>query len=67
MNVVRVFTHDHNAVEVARQERELAARDYQDALRTYDARKPSAVAQLEAATARKSAAWDAWWALTRGY
>jgi hypothetical protein len=67
VSVVSVFSHTHNAVEVAWQEREFAIQDYREAIRTFDARKPVAVAKLEAATERKNAAWDAWWVLTRGY
>jgi hypothetical protein len=61
------FIHEHNLLEAAEQEYDLACSDYWEAVRRFDAHDPRRVAVLDAAAARRRKAWNSWWALKRGY
>lgn len=61
------FTHQHNPLEVASQEYEMANIAHKEALMSYDGTDPRSVARLNAAVERRSIAWLAWWKIKRGY
>lgn len=66
MNVLRVFSHHFNPMEVARQEWELARQDYTAAARAFDGSNPRKAAALAAASDRRGKAWDCYWKLIKG-
>lgn len=59
------FTHEYNALEVARQEYELAREDYREACRNFSSTDQRRMGKWNAALLRKNLSWQIWWALKR--
>lgn len=59
--------HEHNALEVAEQELQMARQHYDEVMRTFTGCDSRKVAAMRSARERWNLAWDALWRLKRGW